>query len=128
MQPIFLGLGLSGLLDLGQGYLHNSSIDFEPCCLSLVYSILSMDLEHSSRCSKSLICIIPHLNCLILQAVQGVPFACSCIFNLSVTCYDPASNKHHPFTFFQFCIWIFSCSQLIFLCKLFLKTCQYDPH
>ena len=62
---------------------------------------------------------------LIPPVVQGIPFAFSCIFNLSVTRYDPAPNEDHLFTFFQFCTWMFSCSRLLLLGKLFLETCQY---
>jgi len=47
--------------------------------------------------------------------VQGVPFACSCVFNLSITRFDPAPNNDHLFAFIQFCTWTFACCQLTLL-------------
>ena len=49
-----MGPGSSGLLDLVQGFSHTRSIGSGAYCLSLVHNILSMDLVHSSRWTKSL--------------------------------------------------------------------------
>ena len=53
-RAFFLGPGSSGLLDLVQGYLHTRSIGSGTYCLSLVHSILPMDLVHSSRWTRTL--------------------------------------------------------------------------